>query len=140
MLKVGQWWRQFGWSKARSLLLVVAFLHLAGAYTLVFAPHSQLFTQGTRPVFDLFPPPVWAVAFLIGGAGAASLLHRFTGGRQMLTWFTVLPTQTVWIGASVIAVAHGGGSAMGVVFLLSVLAFTVITAGVVAFDFASGKR
>lgn len=140
LMAVARWWQRLRWTKTRSLLAVVAALHLVGAWTLVFAPDNQLFTQGTRPVFALFPPAVWAVAFLIGGLGAASLLWRFTGPRQLITWFTVLPSQTMWIGASVIAVAHGGGSAMGVVFLPAVLAFTVITAVVVAFDFTSGKR
>lgn len=135
---VASFWDRLNWHHA--LVIVVAGLHLLGAVTLTFAPDNQLFTQGTRPVFDLFPPEVWAVAFLVGGLAAASLVHRVTGRRQMLTWLTVLPSQTVWIGASFMAVARGGGSAMGVVFLIAVLAFTCITAVVVALDYTSGKR
>lgn len=135
---VARWSEGFRWPQA--LVSIVAGLHLVGAFTLTFAPTNQLFTQGTRPVFELFPPPVWAVAFLVGGLGAASLLHRVTGWRQVATWLTVLPTQTVWIAASIMAVAGGGGSAMGVVFLCAVFLFTAVTAGVVAHDYTTGKR
>jgi len=143
-MTVGRWFARL--DLADALVAVVAALHLVAAFTLVAAPDNQLFTQGTRPVFDLFPPPVWFAAFLIGGLAAASLLFRVTGLRQVLTWITVLPTQTVWLAASILAVREGVvddrpiGSAMGVVFLSAVLAFTAITAGVVAHDFTSGKR
>lgn len=139
-LTVIRWWEHHRLNWHTALVGVVAFMHLAGAFTLTFAPDAQLFTQGTRPVFDLFPPSVWAVAFLVGGTAAASLLHQVTVGRQLVAWFTVLPTQTMWIAASIMAVWRGGGSAMGVVFLTSVFAFTSITAGVVAHDYTSGKR
>lgn len=129
-----------GWTKGKALVVVVAGLHLVGAYTLLFAPDNQLFTQGTRPVFELFPPAVWAVAFLIGGGAACTLLFRVTAAGQVVTWATVLPTQSVWIGASIMAVYRGGGSAMGVVFLSAVWLFTAITALVMAFDFTTGKR
>ncbi|NUP83919.1 MAG: hypothetical protein HOV96_40975 [Nonomuraea sp.] len=125
---------------ARALLTVVMVLHLWGALTLIYAPHVQLFTQGTRPVFDLFPPGVWAVAFCVGGVTAAALLARFTIPRMFVTWLTVLPTQAVWLAASVLAVSRGGGSAMGIVFLTPVLASTAITAVVVAMDYTTGKR
>jgi hypothetical protein len=125
---------------AHALVSVVSVLHLWGAVTLLLAPDNQLFTQGTRPVFALFPPLVWAVAFAVGGLASASLLLRVTVPRQLVAWFTVLPSQTVWIAASVIAVLSGAGSAMGIVFLTAVLAFTTITAIVVAVDFTTGKR
>jgi hypothetical protein len=131
---VARWPRVDG---ERALLIVVTALHGIGAFTLLFAPDAQLFTQGTRPVFALFPPQVWAVAFLIGSTCAAMLLRRVTGPRQLATWLTVLPTQAVWLGASLMAVSHGGGSAMGVVFLTAVLAFTVVTAWLIMVDAAS---
>jgi hypothetical protein len=130
--------RRFDWNRA--LVGVVAGLHLWGAVTLLAAPDSQLFTQGTRPVFTLFPPQGWAVPFLIGGAFTASLMWRLSLPRLAVAWFTVLPSQTVWLSASIIAVLSGGGSAMGVVFLSAVLAFTAITAIRSLIDYTSGKR
>lgn len=135
-----RWLQRIGWTKGKALVSVVAGLHLFGAYTLLFAPNNQLFTQGTRPVFELFPPLVWALAFLIGGTAALTLLFRVTAAGQIITWATVLPTQAVWISASIMAVLRGGGSAMGVVFLSAVWLFTAITALVMAFDFTTGKR
>lgn len=133
-----RWFQRFNWDQA--LIGIIALLHLWAAVTLTFAPHSQLFTQGTRPVFALFPPAGWAVAFLVGGFATAQLTRSVTGVGQFLTWLTVLPTQSVWLGASVIAVTHGGGSAMGVVFLSAVWLFTAVTAIRVAVDYTSGKR
>lgn len=129
------------WTKSQALVIVVAALHLIGAYALTFAPGAQLFTQDTLPVFALFPPQVWAVAFLLGGLGAVSLLHRVTAFRQVFTWTLIIPTQTMWLGASLLAVLlTSGGSVMMVVYLAGVLAFTTITALVMAHDFTSGKR
>ena len=132
------WWQRFNWDRA--LVGVIAVVHVWASITLTLAPHSQLFTQGTRPVFDLFPPLGWSVAFASSGIFAAVLAQRISGPRQFLAWFTVLPTQSVWLGASVLAVIHGGGSAMGVVFLSAVWLLTAITAVRVAIDFTSGKR
>jgi tryptophan-rich sensory protein len=140
LMAVAHWWDLFALTKSRALVFVVTALHLIAAVTLVAAPHVQLFTQGTRPVFSLFPPPVWAAAFLLGGLASGSLLFRLSGRRLAVALFTVYPTQTMWIGASVIAVWQGRGSSMGVVFLTAVFAFTVITGAVAAADFASGKR
>jgi hypothetical protein len=123
-----------------ALLVVVAALHGIAAFTLLAAPNAQLFTQGTRPVFALFPPPLWAVAFLIGSACAVMLLQGVTARRQLATWMTVLPTQAVWWAASVMAVSRGGGSAMGVVFLTAVLAFTAVTAWLIMVDAAATER
>lgn len=125
----------------RALLIVVAAAHALAAVTLWAAPHAQLFTQGTRPVFALFPPQVWAFAFLIGSACAVMLLQRVTWRRQIATWvLTVLPTQIVWLSASLMAVSRGGGSAMGVVFLTVVLAFTAVTAWLIMVDAAATER
>lgn len=135
---VVRWWQRADWNKP--LVAVVAVLHVWAAITLTLAPHSQLFTQGTRPVFALFPPTAWAAAFMLGGISAGLLTARVSGPRQVATWFFVAPVQVVWLSASILAVTHGGGSAMGVVFLSAVLAFTAITALRVAIDFTSGKR
>jgi hypothetical protein len=132
LLTVTAKWPDIGPEQA--LLMVVAALHGLGAMALIMAPDVQLFTQGTRPVFDLFPPNVWAVAFIVGALCACALLQRPTAVRQLLTWITVLPTQAVWLAASVMAVSRGGGSAMGVVFLMAVFAFTVVTAWLVMVD------
>ena len=132
------WFRVFDWDKV--LVAVIAALHLWASATLVLAPHVQLFTQGTRPMFALFPPTAWAVGFVIGGIATAFLAYRVTAARQVFAWFAVCPVQTMWLGASVLAVTRGGGSAMEVVFLSAVLAFTVVIAIKVAVDFTSGKR
>lgn len=84
----------------RMLVAIVAGMHLLGALTMLFAPDAQLLTQGTRPVFALLAPPLWAVLFTVGGLTALMLLWRVTGPTQVATWMTVLPTQTVWLGAS----------------------------------------
>lgn len=138
LLTVGQWWAR--WTRTRSMVAVVAALHLLGAFTLAFAPREQLINVGTRPAFALMPPSAWAVLFFLGGLSALALLHRFTGPRQFATWITCVPAQATWAAASVLAVLDGHGSAMAVAFLPAVLAWTVITAAVVALDFASGKR
>jgi hypothetical protein len=138
LLTVGSWWPT--WTRTRSMLAVVAVLHLVGAFTLAFAPRGQLINVGTRPAFAVMPPNAWAVLYLIGGLGCLSLLVRFTGPRQFITWVTCWPAQLVWAASSVLAVLDGGGSAMAVAFLPVVVAFTTLTAGFVAWDFASGKR
>jgi hypothetical protein len=138
LLTVAGWWH--GWSRTRSMLAVVAVLHLVGAFTLAFAPRDQLINVGTRPAFSVLPPVAWAVLFLLGGLGSVSLLLTFTGPRQVLTWVTTIPAQTMWAASSVLAVIDGGGSAMAVAFLPVVVAFTALTAGFVAWDYASGKR
>jgi len=138
LMTVGRWWSN--WTRTRSMLAVVAALHLLGAFTLAFAPAEQLVNVGTQPAFDLMPRPVWAVLFLLGGLCSLALLHRFTGVRQVATWLVAVPAQTMWAGSTVLAVLHGGGSAMALVFLPPVVAFTALTAVVVALDYASGKR
>lgn len=138
LLTVAHWWQH--WSRTRSMIAVVAALHLIGAFTLAFAPRNQLINVGTRPAFSVMPPSAWAVLFLLGGLGSLSLLLAFTGPRQVCTWITTIPAQTMWAASSVLAVLNGTGSAMAVAFLPAVVAFTVLTAVVVALDFASGKR
>jgi hypothetical protein len=138
LLTVGQWWS--GWTRTRTMVSIVAVLHLVGAFTLAFAPRDQLVNVGTRPAFAVLPPAAWAVLFLLGGLGALALLHRYTGPRQFLTWVTCVPAQAMWAASSVLAVLDGGGSAMAVAFLPAVVAFTVLTAVVVALDYVSGKR
>jgi hypothetical protein len=138
LLTVGQWWSR--WTRTRSMVAVVAALHLLGAFTLAFAPRDQLINVGTKPAFAVMPPSAWAVMFLLGGMGAVSLLHAFTGPRQFFTWLFCMPAQAMWAASSVLAVIQGGGSAMAVAFLPAVVAFTALTAAVVALDFASGKR
>jgi tryptophan-rich sensory protein len=138
LLTVAGWGSR--WTRTRTLLSIVAAMHLLGAFTLLAAPDSQLFTQGARPAFDLFPPFVWALLFLAGGIGAATLLHRYTGPRQFVTWLFVIPAQCVWVGASAFAVLGGHGGAMSMVFLPALLAYTTVTALWVFWDFVTGKR
>lgn len=123
-----------------ALLGVTTGFYLLGAFTLAFSPDVQLFTQGTRPVFALFPPLVWAVWFVIAGGLVGSLCWRLSGRRQIATWMVALPCQTVWIAASLIAVARGGGSSMGAVFLTVVFAFSLVTVFVTWRAYTSGKR
>jgi hypothetical protein len=122
------------------MVAVVTVMHLLGAVMLLAAPRNQLFTQGASPALTLFPPPLWAALFLLGGLSAASLLHRFTGPRQFAAWLFVIPTQCVWVGASAFAVLSGRGGAMSVVFLPALLAWTVITAAWIFWDYLTGKR
>jgi hypothetical protein len=138
LLTVAHWWQH--WTRTRSMVAVVATLHLVGAFTLACAPRDQLINVGTRPAFALMPPIAWAVLFLLGGVGSVALLFELTGPRQVFTWSTTIPAQTMWAVSSVLAVIDGGGSAMAVAFLPAVWAFTALTAVIVALDFASGKR
>jgi hypothetical protein len=138
LMTVAHWSQR--WTRTRTMVAVVAALHLCGAVTLAFAPASQLINVGTLPAFDLAPRGAWAVMFALGGLGSVALLAGYTGLRQLLTWLLVIPTQAMWAGSTVLAVLNGGGSAMAVAFMPAILAFTVITAAVVALDFASGKR
>lgn len=138
LLTVARWWQN--WTRTRTLVAIVAAMHWLGAFTLIAAPHAQLFTQGARPALALMPTPLWALLFLLGGVGAGSLLHKFTGPRQFGTWVFVIPVQCVWVGASAFAVWAGHGGAMSMVFLPALLAFTVVTAFWVFWDFLSGKR
>jgi amino acid transporter len=138
VLTVGRWWGR--WSRTRSMVAVVAALHLLGAFVLAFAPRDQLINVGTRPAFALMPPAAWAILFLLGGLSALAVLHEFTGVRQVLTWLTCVPAQATWAAASVLAVYDGSGSAMAVAFLPAIVAFTGITAVAVALDYAAGKR
>jgi tryptophan-rich sensory protein len=138
LLVVGQWWSR--WTRTRTMLAAITVMHMLGAFTLAFAPRGQLVNVGTRPVFDLFPPHVWAVLFLLGGLSSASLLHRFTAPRQALAGFLTVGTQAVWAYAADLAVIQGDGSAMAVVFLPMIVAVTVLTIVFVSLDLASGKR
>jgi hypothetical protein len=95
---------------------------------------------GPKPAFSVMPPAAWAVLFLLGGLGGLSLLHAYTGPRQFFTWLFCVPAQAMWAASSILAVIDGGGSAMAVAFLPAVVAFTALTAAVVALDYASGKR
>jgi hypothetical protein len=128
------------WTRTRTLVSIVAFMHLFGAFTLIAAPHAQLFTQGARPALDLMPRALWALLFLAGGLGACSLLFRYTGLRQFGTWLLVIPVQCVWVGASALAVLNGHGGAMSMVFLPALLAYTVVTALWTFWDYLMGKR
>lgn len=131
-------WRHRG-SRNQVLMGVVALLHLWGGVNMLFAPRN-LFTEGTRPVFALAPPVVWGCIFLLGGVLVALLISRVTAVRQVITWMVVVPTQTVWLAASVLAVLQGRGTAMGVTFLVAAWLWTVITALFVAIDDLTGKR
>lgn len=131
-------WRHY---LGRVLLTVVAAMHTWLALTLLLAPDSQLFTQGTSPMFALAAPAKWAVGFAVGGAAAWMLLLRSTTTRLWITWLTVLPVQVMWLGAAVLAVVFGsGGSATSVVFLSAIVAFTAITTITVWSEHTSRKR
>lgn len=124
-----------------ALLSVLTGFYMLGAFALAFAPDNQLFTQGARPVFALLSPLSWAVWFLVASMVTASTLARLTGPRQVITWLVVLPSQTVWIGAGLIAVfMQGKGSAMGVLFPVTVLGFTLVTVWVAWRAYTTGKR
>lgn len=138
LLDYVQWWRRVDWDRVAVGVIAGFFVWLS--LTLMLAPTQQVLTQGSRPAFDLAPPHVWAWGFLLGGVAATWLAARVTGLRQAVAWFLVAPAQTVWLGASVMAVLEGGGSAIGVVLWSVVLAFTALTAIRLAIAFTSGKR
>jgi hypothetical protein len=138
LLTVGQWGSR--WTRTRILVAAVTTMHLFGAFTLLAAPDAQLFTQGARPALNLLPPLVWSGLFLMGGLGGISLLHRYTGPRQFVTWLFVIPTQIVWVAASAFAVLNGHGGAMSMVFLPALLFISSATALWVFWDFITGKR
>lgn len=124
-----------------ALLGVLTGFYVLGAFTATFAPHNQLFTQGTQPVFALLSPLAWAAWFLVASVATAAVMARLTGPRQVFAWLIVLPSQTVWIGAGLIAVlVQDVGSAFGVVFPVTVLAFTLVTVWVTWRAYTSGKR
>jgi hypothetical protein len=130
--------RRIDWD--RVAVGVVAAHHLWLTVTLLFAPHAQVFTQGTLPAFDLWSPPGWALWFGLGGLAAIHLILRVTAWAQAIAWFAVFPAQVTWLGASVIAITSGGGSAVGVVVWTVVIAFTGLAAIRLAIDYATGKR
>lgn len=124
-----------------ALLTILAAFYFVGAFTLVFAPDNQLFAQGTRPVFALLPPLAWAAWFLVACVATTVLAIRVTGPRQFVAWSVVIPSQTVWNGAGLIAVLlQDSGSAMAVVFTVTVLAYTLVTVWLTWRAYTSGKR
>lgn len=138
LMTVARWWQRTDWDRVG--VAVVAAFYLWMALTLMLAPHVQILNQGSKPAFELMPPPVWATAFIIGGAAAIALAWRVTGVRQVVVWSVVFPAQAMWLSASVLAVLQGGGSAIGVVLWSVILAFTALTAIRLAIAYTSGKR
>lgn len=137
-MTVASWWRRADWDRVG--VSIVAAFYLWMTLTLLLAPDVQVITQGSRPAFELLPPATWAVGFFLGGVAAVALAWRVTGARQAVAWLFVFPAQTVWLGASVLAVLQGGGSAIGVVLWSVILAFTALTAIRLAIAYTSGKR
>ena len=108
-----------GWE--RFLLVVCAGAHLLLGGALLFAPDEQVINAGTRAVFELAPRWGWGIACLIAGLAAASLLHRITVVRQMVTWLTVIPLGFAWFAAFVLPLLiTGRGSAIGAVIFPTV--------------------
>ena len=138
LMAVARWYQRVDWDRVAVSIIAAFYLWLA--LTLLLAPSSQVLTQGSRPAFDLFPPDRWAVGFLIGALAAVLLAQHVTGPRQVVAWLLIFPAQTVWLGASVLAVLQGGGSAIGVVLWSVILAFTALTAIRLAIAYTSGKR
>lgn len=128
--------------QAHHLLLgVLTLFYFVGAFTITFAPDVQLFTEGTRPVFDLLPPGMWAAWFLAASFACGALATHLTGRRQIVTWAVVIPSQTIWISAGLIAVWwQGRGSALAVVFTVTVFLFTLVTVWVAWRAYSTGKR
>jgi len=137
-MTVARWWQRTDWDRVAVSIIAAFYLWLS--LTLVLAPASQVLTQGSRPAFDLFAPGWWAVGFLVGALAAVALAQHVTGARQVAAWLFIFPAQTVWLGASVLAVLQGGGSAIGVVLWSVILAFTALTAIRLAIAYTSGKR
>jgi len=108
-------WQRFSFDWQRFIVGACALFHLGVAMPLALAPAEQIINAGTAPVFALANRYVWAVAFLVAGVAATSLLHWQTAPVQCLTWFTVLPLGGLWWTAFVLAVLDGRGSAIGVV-------------------------
>ena len=138
LLTVARWWQRADWD--RVAVSVIAGFYLWLSATLLLAPQGQILTQGSAAAFGLMPPDVWAIGFFVGGVAAASVAWHVTGARQAIAWFMVFPAQTVWLGASILAVVQGGGSAIGVVLWSVILSFTVLTAVRLAVAYTSGKR
>lgn len=139
LMSVLEWWRRHH-VLVRALTGVVAVIHCWAAVTLLLAPDAQLFTQGTWPMFELAGREVWAAGFAVGGASATLLATKSTALRLWVTWMAVLTAQSMWLGAAALAVISGRGSAMAVVFLTGMVAFTAITAGATAAEYTSEKR
>lgn len=111
----------------RLLVVICSAFHLVGAGAIAFAPHHQLITQGTRPVFEqvdmtlqaleipLTSRAVWAALFFAAGIAALTLTLRVSTARQLVTWFLVIPIGFDWSATFVLSVLNGGGSAMGAV-------------------------
>ena len=137
-MTVARWWQRTDWDLVGVCIIATFYLWLS--LTLLLAPKAQILTQGSKPAFLLMAPETWAVAFFIGGMAAAALAFKVTGARQTVAWILVFPAQTVWLGASVLAVLQGGGSAIGVVLWSVILAFTALTAIRLAIAYTSGKR
>ena len=108
-------WQRLSFDWQRFIVGTCALFHLGVAVPLAFAPAEQIINAGTAPVFSLANRYVWAVAFLVAGVAATSLLRWQTTPVQCLTWFTVLPLGGLWWTAFVLAVLDGRGSAIGVV-------------------------
>lgn len=138
LMVVARWWQRTDWDRVGVCIVAVFYLWLS--LTLLLAPDRQVITQGSRAAFELLPPEAWAAGFFVGGLAAVTLAWSVTGVRQALAWLLIFPAQTVWLGASVIAVLQGGGSAIGVVLWAVILAFTALTAIRLGIAFTSGKR
>lgn len=134
LLAVVNHWRRFEW--ARFLLALCVVFHLWMAVTVAFAPERQVITQGTAQVFELAPRGFWAFAYLVAAIGATALMARVTPITQLVTWLTVFPLASTWIGAFTLAVLKGEGSAIGVI----VWPVLYLPWAVVAIRLALGKR
>lgn len=138
LLEVARWWQRTDWDRVG--VLVLSAFNVWLALILLLAPDAQVFTQGSLPPFRLMSPEVWAVGFAAGGVAAGALAWQVTGARQVVAWLLIFPAQTVWLGASIIAVLGGSGSAIAVVLWSVILAFTALTAIRLAIAYTSGKR
>ena len=134
LLVVVNHWRRFEW--ARFLLALCVLFHLWMAAAIAFAPDRQIITEGTARVFELAPRGFWAVCYLLAALGALALMVRVTAATQLLTWFTVFPLASTWVGAFTLAVLEGGGSAIGLIVWPAVY----LPWAVVAIRLALGKR
>ena len=118
LLTVARVVNRLAWDWDRELHRVCVGFHALVAFTLAAAPDTQLYSAGTRPVFDVASRYVWAAAFLI----VAVALHRIRNPRIPLipaaaTWLAVWGIGGMWATAMVLALSRDEGNALALIFV-----------------------
>ena len=109
-----------GWG--RFIIGAAAAFHAALAVVLVTVPYGQLVTEGTAPVFALWPRYVWAGSFALAAVGLSVVLRWRKPVLHAVVWLWVTFLFGAWLTPLSVAVLDGGGSPVAVVVLLTVYA------------------